>query len=63
LADGRIALRPSELAVPVLEQAVKKLKFAELLPPALANATLAARGADLRGAIAALNRPVVAVHA
>lgn len=50
------------VAVPVLEQAVKKLKFAELLPPHLAQATLAARGMDLRGAIAVLARPVVAVH-
>lgn len=41
------------VVVPVLEQAVKKLKFAELLPPGLASETLAARGTDLRGAIQA----------
>jgi ATP-dependent helicase Lhr and Lhr-like helicase len=38
-------------AVPaVSEQVLKKLKFSELLPPALAVATLSARSADLQGA-------------
>jgi hypothetical protein len=37
---------------------VKQLKFAELLPPDLAAATLAARAADHFGARAIAGRPV-----
>jgi len=44
---------------PVTEQAVKKLKFAELLPPSLAIATLSARNADHRSAATIALRPVV----
>lgn len=43
---------------PVTEQAVKKLKFSELLPPMLAYETLAARGADYHGAIRISSAPV-----
>ncbi|MGW6057547.1 DEAD/DEAH box helicase [Streptomyces sp. NPDC055189] len=40
------------------ERAVKGLKFAEALPPRLAQATLAARFADLEGARTVLGEPV-----
>jgi ATP-dependent Lhr-like helicase len=43
----------------VSAEAVKQLKFAELLPPDLAAATLAARAADHGGARAIANRAVV----
>lgn len=43
--DDLAAVRP-----PVTEQALKKLKFAELLPPSMAIATLSARNADHRNA-------------
>ena len=42
----------------VTEQAVKKLKFSELLPPTLAFATLSARGADYHGASLVAASPV-----
>ncbi len=42
----------------VSEQALKKLKFAELLPPPMAVATLAARSADWSGARRVCSRPV-----
>lgn len=45
--------------VPLVEErAVKRLKFAEMLPPELARATLAARTADPAGAAQVLARPV-----
>jgi len=43
---------------PVTEQAVKRLKFAELLPPSLAIATLSARNAYHRSAAAIVLLPV-----
>jgi len=43
----------------VSAEAVKQLKFAELLPPGLAAATLAARAADHEGARAIAGRPIV----
>jgi ATP-dependent helicase Lhr and Lhr-like helicase len=43
----------------VNDEAVKQLKFAELLPPALASATLAAREHDGQGCAAALTAGVV----
>jgi len=46
----------------VSEQAVKQLKFAELLPPAMAMQTLAERGADSRGAARLAARAVVEGH-
>lgn len=46
----------------VSEQAVKQLKFAELLPPAMAVETLAVRGADNRGAARVVARAVVDGH-
>jgi ATP-dependent Lhr-like helicase len=49
----------SGVVPPVTDQALRKLKFAELLPPALAIATLSARGADLRGAAVTAGRAVV----
>lgn len=42
----------------VNEQALKKLKFSELLPPQLALQTLSARGADCRAATIVGTRPV-----
>jgi ATP-dependent Lhr-like helicase len=42
----------------VSEQALKKLKFSELLPPHLAMQTLAARGADWQGAAAVARWPI-----
>ncbi|MFN8074157.1 MAG: DEAD/DEAH box helicase [Kineosporiaceae bacterium] len=42
----------------VSERALKRLKFAELLPPELARATLAARGADSAAAGRVARRPV-----
>jgi ATP-dependent Lhr-like helicase len=45
---------------PVSEDALKQLKFAELLPPALATATLAARAADADGCRAVARSHVVA---
>jgi len=47
------------LSPPVSEQALKKLKFSELLPPTLAIKTLSARGADHRNAAAVAVLPVV----
>ena len=44
----------------VSERALKKLKFAELLPPDLAVRTLAARAADQEGAAKIARRPVAA---
>jgi len=44
----------------VTEEAVRQLKFAELLPPDVARSTLALRGADVRGASQVLVRPVLA---
>lgn len=53
-----------ERAVPdVTERAVKQLKFAELLPPALATSSLAARLADHQGAATVAARSVVTTHA
>ena len=43
---------------PVSEQALAKLKFAELLPPHLALGTLSARSTDRRGAALVAGRPV-----
>lgn len=47
------------VAPSVTEEAVKQLKFAELLPPELAAATLAARGVDHDGAAVVGGRPVI----
>lgn len=44
---------------PVTDHALKKLKFAELLPPHLALAALSARGADVRGAARVVARAPV----
>lgn len=50
-------------AVPaVSEQALQKLRFAELLPPRLAVAALASRGADIRGAAVVVSDPVDTLH-
>lgn len=46
----------------VSEQAVKKLKFSELLPSALASRTLAARSADHRAAAQVAICPIMNVH-
>lgn len=46
----------------VSEQALKKLKFSELLPPALASRTLAARSADHRAAAQVAICPIMNVH-
>ncbi|MET9965024.1 DEAD/DEAH box helicase [Streptomyces sp. NPDC006356] len=54
-----VADAPEQLCLPeVDERAVKGLKFAEALPPRLAEATLAARFADPDGARAVLKEPV-----
>jgi len=45
--------------VPVSGEAVKQLKFGELLPPALAAATLSARGSDYPSAALVAVRPVI----
>ncbi len=42
----------------VSDDALKQLKFADLLPPDLARSTLGARSADHHGAAAVLRRPV-----
>lgn len=47
------------VVVPVSEEAVKQLKFGELLPPAMAAATLAARGSDHSSAALVAARPVI----
>jgi len=44
---------------PVSDEALKQLKFAELLPPALAASTLSARAADDAGCAAVLKASVV----
>lgn len=49
----------SAVAPEVSQQALKKLKFSELLPPDLALQTLAARGADWKSASAVARRPVI----
>ncbi len=49
----------SGVQAPVSEDALKQLKFAELLPPALAAATLAARAADPVGCRAVSRSHVV----
>ena len=49
----------AEVEVPVSEEAVKQLKFGELLPPALAAATLSARGSDYPSAALVAVRPVI----
>jgi len=43
----------------VSEEALRQLKFAELLPPDVARRTLALRGADVQGAHQVLARPVI----
>jgi ATP-dependent Lhr-like helicase len=43
----------------VTDEALKQLRFSELLPPALATTTLAARGADHAGAQTVVARPLV----
>ncbi|MFE3410412.1 DEAD/DEAH box helicase [Streptomyces mirabilis] len=54
-----VADAPQQLCLPeVDDRAVKGLKFAEALPPRLAQATLAARFADLEGAQAVLREHV-----
>lgn len=47
------------IAPSVSEEALKQLKFAELLPPAMAMETLAARGADYAGASLVAARAVI----
>jgi ATP-dependent Lhr-like helicase len=42
----------------VSDEALKQLKFADLLPTELASATLGQRAADHAGAVATLKRPV-----
>ncbi len=49
----------SGIAVPVSDEALRQLKFAELLPPELAVATLSARAADTAGAAAVADAGVV----
>jgi ATP-dependent Lhr-like helicase len=51
--DNLAGVQPS-----VSDDALKQLKFADLLPPDLASATLGQRAADHAGAAAALGRPV-----
>jgi hypothetical protein len=41
------------------DEALQQLKFAELLPPTLAKATLAARAADVDGCAATIQSPLV----
>ncbi|MBT2488667.1 DEAD/DEAH box helicase [Streptomyces sp. ISL-96] len=54
-----VAEAPEQLCLPdVDERAVRGLKFADALPPRLAQATLAARLADFDGARAVLEEPV-----
>ncbi len=51
------------LALPLIdEKALKKLQFSELLPPALAIATLAARTADAASAVRVNEQPLRTVH-
>lgn len=51
--DDLAGVQPS-----VSDDALKQLKFADLLPPDLASTTLGQRAADHAGAVAALKRPV-----
>ena len=48
------------VVAPVSDEAVKQLKFAELLPPALAAATLSARAADSMGCRAVVREIIAA---
>lgn len=52
--DDFAGIQPS-----VSDEAVRQLKFAELLPPELASKTLAARAADHAGAAAVAGTPIV----
>ncbi len=67
-ADLREALRAARLVLgtgpggvepSVSDEALRQLKFADLLPPRLAAATLGARAADHPAAVAVSGRPVV----
>lgn len=58
-----LAGAPDRLCLPAVHQAaLKGLKFSTALPPRLAEATLAARLADLEGATETLGEPVRFVH-
>ena len=50
----------SGMPAPVSDEALKQLKFAELLPPGLAEATLSARAADPIGTAAVAGATVIA---
>jgi len=52
--SGFAGLEPS-----VSDEALRRLRFAELLPGSLAASTLAARAADHAGARAILARPII----
>lgn len=62
-AHRQLGPRLSEASPLVDPRAVKQLKFSEMLPPSLATATLAARGADHGGAHLISLRPIRHVHA
>jgi ATP-dependent helicase Lhr and Lhr-like helicase len=49
----------AELQPSVSDEALKRLRFAELLPPSLAVSTLAARSADHKGTQVVLARPII----
>ncbi|WP_406430718.1 hypothetical protein [Streptomyces sp. NBC_01589] len=54
-----VADASENLSLPEIDaQALKGLKFAEALPPRLAEATLALRFSDVNGALAALAEPM-----
>jgi ATP-dependent Lhr-like helicase len=58
-AEKKFGTGLAELEPSVSDDALKQLRFAELLPPTLASRTLAARAADHAGALSILGRPVV----
>lgn len=59
-AQARFGDNLAGIQPPVSDEAVKQLKFAELLPPDLATLTLASRAADHAGAAAVIRNGVVA---
>ena len=56
---GAYAARLGAHLPPVSPQALRQLKFTELLPPALATATLALRSADHAGAQSIIARRII----
>lgn len=61
-AVGRPGGALDTVLVPVDDEALKQLKFSELLPPELARSCLALRGNDLWGARRALERTTLPLH-